>query len=149
LPTTLRTTLIACLLAFLTTTSFAATFNLKDRLKALQGSEDFKAHEAAVIEAGQLIKRQPRKMDGTWETKQIATILDFVFTEKDPVYRQQMVEMATVNFKDNRKAIGDFVKQQEAAKKYSAEEAKNLLYDIDAMIHQNDRGQDPPKSKAN
>ena len=140
---TLSPKIIIIALVFGTITAAqAASFNLKDRIKAAQGTEDFKKHEAAVIEAGQMIKKMQRKMDGTWDAKQIATILDFVFTEKDPVYRQQMIEPSAVHFKDNRKAVGDRVKELEKLKKMTPEEAKNLLHDIDAMINQSERGQD-------
>lgn len=144
-----KTALVVLLVATTLRVAQAASFNLKDRIKAAQGTEDYKKHEAAVIEAGAMIKKMQRQMDGSWDAKQIATILDFVFTEKDPVYRQQMIEPSAVHFKDNRKAVGDRVKALEKAKKLTAQEAKDLLFDIDAMINQSERGQDPQRSKSN
>lgn len=120
--------------------------SVKDRLKALQGSQNLKDHEQAAIDAGKMINRLPRNMEGLWDRKQIATIVDLLLTEKDAVYRQQIIEATVVHFEDNRKAIGQYIS---ANATIAAQDKKDLLYDIDAMINSKNRGQDPPRSKDN
>lgn len=120
--------------------------SVKDRIKALQNTEKYKEHEQAAIDAGKMIGRLPRNMEGRWDPKQISTIVDLLLTERDPVYRQQIIEATVVHFEDNRKALGQYV---DSNKKLSPQDKKDLLYDIDAMINSKNRGQDPPRSKDN
>lgn len=117
-------------------TSQAFALDLKGQLKAAQGKEGAE-HEKIVIEASKAIKSMPRKMDGTWDEKQVSEVVELMRAEKDQVYRLQMLEENAVHLKDNRKAL------EGAIKKLPKPESRALLRDLNSTIRLLDSGQDP------
>ena len=122
-----------CLLATLGLPALAQSTSIKDRLKAAQ-TASFAQHEGVMIEASRAIQALPRKMDGTWDQTQIKFIVSLMEVETDEVYRQQMIEDSAVHFKDSRKLFLAELKRLPPA------QAKQLQFDIDAVIKVHDHG---------
>ena len=132
----MKTLAMILLLLSFAATSHAVSFDLKSRLKAAQGTTGAE-HEKVVIEAGEAIQGMRRKMDGSWDSKQIESVVELMRTEKDTVYRLQMLEASAVYLKDNRSAL------EAAIGKLPKDEGKALKRDLNSTIRLIESGQDP------